>query len=51
MTNPEQRDNQEDPATPSRNSDRLCSENELPPVGSVLDNQEIVSLIENWIDA
>jgi len=51
MANPEQRDNQEDSATPTRNSDPLYSENELPPVDSVLENQEIVSLIENWIDA
>jgi hypothetical protein len=51
MANPEQRDSQEDPATPTRNSDPLYSENELPPVDSVLENQEIVSLIENWIDA
>jgi hypothetical protein len=51
MANPEQRDNQEDPATPTRNSDPLYSENELSPVDSVLENQEILSLIENWIDA
>jgi hypothetical protein len=51
MANPEQRDNQEDSATATRNSDPLYSENELPPVDSVLENQEIVSLIENWIDA
>lgn len=51
MANPEQRDSQEDPATPTRNSDPLYSENELPAVDSVLENQEIASLIENWIDA
>ena len=51
MPNPQQRDNQEAPAAPNPKLDPLYPENGLPPVGSVLENQEIVSLIENWIDA
>ena len=51
MANPQQRDDQEDPATPIPNLDPLYSENELPAADSFLENQEITSLIENWIDA
>jgi hypothetical protein len=51
MPNPQPRDDQEAPAAPDPNLDPLYAENELPPVGSVLENQEIASLIENWIDA
>jgi hypothetical protein len=51
MANPQQRDDQEDPAVPNPNLDPLCSENELPAAGSLLEEQEITSLIENWIDA
>jgi hypothetical protein len=51
MANPQQRDDQEDPAAPTPNLDPLYIENELPPAGSFLENQEITSLIENWIDA
>ena len=51
MANPQQRDDQEDPATPTPNLDPLYIENELPAAGSLLENQEITSLIENWIDA
>jgi hypothetical protein len=50
MANPQQRDDQEDPAAPTPNLDPLYSENELP-AGSFLEKQEITSLIENWIDA
>jgi hypothetical protein len=50
MANPQPRDDPEDPAA-TPNLDPLYSENELPAAGSVLENQEIASLIENWIDA
>jgi hypothetical protein len=49
MANPEQHDDQEDPATPTRN--QLDFENELPAHDSIPENQEMTSLIENWIDA
>jgi hypothetical protein len=51
MANPQQRDDQEDPAAPIPNLEPLYSENELPAAGSFLEKQEISSLIENWIDA
>jgi hypothetical protein len=51
MASPQQRDDREDPATPTPNPDPLYSESELPGAGSFLENQEITSLIENWIDA
>jgi hypothetical protein len=51
MATPQQRDDQEDPAASTPNLEPLCSENELPVAGSFLENQEITSLIENWIDA
>lgn len=50
MANPQPRDDAEDPAATPR-LDSLYSENELPAAGSVLEKQEIVSLLENWIDA
>jgi hypothetical protein len=51
MPNPQQRDDQKAPAAPNPNLDPLYSEDEMPAADSVLENQEIVSLIENWIDA
>ena len=51
MPNPQQCDDQEDPAAPTQNLDPLYAENELPATGSWRENQEITSLIENWIDA
>ena len=51
MTNPRQRDDEEDPATPTSTLDPLFAEDELPGAGSFLENQEVASLIENWIDA
>jgi hypothetical protein len=51
MANPQQRDDQDDPAASTPNLEPLYSENELPAVGSFLENKEITSLIENWIDA
>jgi hypothetical protein len=51
MPNPQQCDDQEDPAAPTQNLDPLYAENELPATGSWRENQEITSLIENWIDS
>jgi len=50
MANPQLRDDAEYPAA-TPNLDPRYSENELPAAGSFLENQEIASLIENWIDA
>jgi hypothetical protein len=50
MANSQPHDDPEDPAA-TPNLAPLYSENELPAAGSLPENQEITSLIENWIDA